>query len=347
MAPRAPPVNIESGFFYFKCPRTQGDLETFWARLWAYKKASIIAPLHPGHVLTVTNYMGSYHGNPSSGTRELPPLIRQCTGYNVTMPLLVLQAPIQGGDAKWSQVWRGVMTSQDFPDLSPVPVIIKLFQESYLGFGPEIGDLWGNSEYAEWLPGARLAANEAWAYDRMRALQGRTVPWSYGFCKCLLPNGEATFGHVMEVIEGPTASTTTADELGLDEVGIFNLGDALATALHEIHECGVLHNDVKEDNVIIHHNSSNQDCNVVLLDFALCTTLGPPPEQMEVVFQDMLRITRVFSALGIKPRTRDWFRSRLQMNVPFSQELAELDQAGWLAPRKPPSTKFVANWENL
>ncbi|KAF8519272.1 hypothetical protein JB92DRAFT_2899141 [Gautieria morchelliformis] len=44
MAPRAPPVNIESGFFYFKCPRTQEDLETFWARLCAYKKASLKLP---------------------------------------------------------------------------------------------------------------------------------------------------------------------------------------------------------------------------------------------------------------------------------------------------------------
>ncbi|KAF8530734.1 hypothetical protein JB92DRAFT_3106183 [Gautieria morchelliformis] len=173
MAPREPPVYIENGFFNFKCPQTQEDLETFWARLRAYKEASFEAPLRPGHVLTVTNYMGSYHGDPFPGTRELPPLIRQCTGYNVTMPLLVLKAPIQDRDIKWSQVWRGVMTSQDFPDVPPVPVVIKLFQESYLGFVPIIKDLWRHLDYAEWLPGARLAANEAWAYDRMRALQGK------------------------------------------------------------------------------------------------------------------------------------------------------------------------------
>jgi hypothetical protein len=149
------------------------------------------------------------------------------------------------------------MTSQDLPDLPPAPVVIKLFQESYLSYGPNIDDFWRDLDYAEWIPGARLAANEAWAYDRMRSLQGkfftiqvtarvdamtgcagRTVPWSYGFCKvfavpsscathkssqCVLPNGETTFGHVMEVIDGPTASTATADELGLDEVGVFNL----------------------------------------------------------------------------------------------------------------------------
>ncbi|KAF8519260.1 hypothetical protein JB92DRAFT_2899137, partial [Gautieria morchelliformis] len=139
----------------------------------------------------------------------------------------------------------------------------------------------------------------------MRALQGCSVPWSYGFCKCLLPNGEATFGYIMEVIEGPTASMATPSELGLDEGGVLNLADAVATALHDMHGCGVVHNDIKGDNLIIHHNPSNQDCNVILLDFALCRTFGPPSERTEVALEDMASATEVFSALGMKLRTRD------------------------------------------
>jgi hypothetical protein len=65
------------------------------------------------------------------------------------------------------------MTSQDLPDLPPAPVVIKLFQESHLSDCPNIDDFWGDFDSAGWLPGARLAANEAWAYDRMRALQGK------------------------------------------------------------------------------------------------------------------------------------------------------------------------------
>jgi hypothetical protein len=65
------------------------------------------------------------------------------------------------------------MTSQDLPDLPPAPVVIKLFQESHLSDAPNIDDFWGHFDSAGWLPGARLAANEAWAYDRMRALQGK------------------------------------------------------------------------------------------------------------------------------------------------------------------------------
>jgi hypothetical protein len=88
------------------------------------------------------------------------------------MPLLVLQAPIHVGDRKWSQVWRGTLTSQDLPDVPPAPAVIKLFQASYLKDRPNTNDFWGDLDYAEWFPGARLAANEAWAYDCMRSLQG-------------------------------------------------------------------------------------------------------------------------------------------------------------------------------
>ncbi|KAF8514519.1 hypothetical protein JB92DRAFT_2919093 [Gautieria morchelliformis] len=35
-------------------------------------------------------------------------------------------------------------------------------------------------------------------------------------CKCVLQNGEWMFGHVMELVDGPTVDMKTADELGLD-----------------------------------------------------------------------------------------------------------------------------------
>jgi hypothetical protein len=173
MVVEAPPVNIESGFFYFKCPQTNEDVQSFCNRLRAYKYASLKAPIHPGHVLVVTSYMRSYHDPPSPGTRELPPLIRKGTGHVMTMPRLLLETPIRVGEELWSQVWRGTMTSADLPDVPPVPVVIKLFQEShFIDIKPAIKDFCGDFTYAEWVPGARLAANEAWAFDRMRALQG-------------------------------------------------------------------------------------------------------------------------------------------------------------------------------
>jgi hypothetical protein len=168
-----PPVNIESGFFHFRCPQTYEDVQSFCDRLQAYKNDSLKAPLQHSHVLVVTNYMRSYHDPPSPGTRELPPLIQKGTGHITTMPQLLLENPIHVGEKMWSQVWKGTMASVDLPDVPPASVVIKLFQESHFkDIKPIIDDFWGYLDYAEWIPGARLAANEAWAFDRMRALQG-------------------------------------------------------------------------------------------------------------------------------------------------------------------------------
>ncbi|KAF8504255.1 hypothetical protein JB92DRAFT_2967740, partial [Gautieria morchelliformis] len=326
-----PPVNIESGFFYFKCPQTNEDVQSFRDRLRAYKYASLKAPLQPGHVLVVTNYMRSYHDPPSPRTRELPPLIRKGTGHVMTMPELLLETPIRVGEELWSQVWKGTMTSGDLPDMPPAPVAVKLFQESFFTNVPTIYDFWGGLDYVEWIPGARLAAHEAWAYERMRALQGRGVPWSYGFCKCVLPNGEWMFGHVMEFVDGPTLDMKTADELGLDDAGIFNLADSLCLTIYEMHECGIIHKDIKEDNVIILFDPSNQHCDAMLLDFAI----GPifhatiHHHSPSILF---ISIDGLLMKLGVEERGVPWLQFRLQSNHPYVEVLASLDRLDWLRP---------------
>ena len=170
-----PSVNIESGFFYDKFPQNMADMNVFTDKLDAYKGASFDSPLQSNQALVVTNYIRSYHDLPSPGTRELPPLIQQGTGHFFTMPQLVLKTPLQVGNKRYSQVWTGIMTSKDLPHVPPAPVAIKLFQESLSIGVPCLDDFLGDFYYAQWIPGARLAANEAYAYDRMRAIQGKVI----------------------------------------------------------------------------------------------------------------------------------------------------------------------------
>ena len=96
----------------------------------AYKEASLQAD----HTLVVTRYLRSYHDPPSPGTRELRPLVRLGTGHFSTIPQLVLQSPLHVGEKKWAQVWAGIITSKDLPDVPPAPVVIKLVPESFFGF---------------------------------------------------------------------------------------------------------------------------------------------------------------------------------------------------------------------
>ena len=60
----------------------------------------------------------------------------------------------------------------DVPCAPQAPIVIKLLQESLFWTLPCSVDFLDNCQYAEWLPGAQLAANEAYAYDCMRTLQG-------------------------------------------------------------------------------------------------------------------------------------------------------------------------------
>ncbi|KAF8497702.1 hypothetical protein JB92DRAFT_3146626 [Gautieria morchelliformis] len=249
------------------------------------------------------------------------------------MPELLLETPIRVGEELCSQVWKGTMTSGDLPDMPPAPVAVKLFQESFFtNIKPTVYDFWGDVDYVEWVPGARLAAREAWAYERMRPLQGRGVPWSYGFCKCVLPNGERMFGHVMEFVDGPTVDMKTADELGLDDTGIFNLADSLLMTMYEMHECGIIHADVKEDNVIILFDPSNQHCDGVLLDFAVCTAPGAPFWTKLMIQSNVLCIGVLLEKLGAAGRAIPWLQFRLQSNHPYVGVLADLDRINWLRP---------------
>ena len=160
------------------------DMDVFSDKLYAYKEAFFDSPLKSNHALVVTNYIRSYHDPPSQGTRELPALIQQGTGHFFTMPQLVLKTPLQVGEEKWSQVWTGIMTSKDLPHVPPAPVVIKLFQESLFPGDPYLIDFLGDLQYAEWFPGARLAANEVYAYDRMKAIQGRVIFTQYRVMHC-------------------------------------------------------------------------------------------------------------------------------------------------------------------
>ena len=191
-----PPVNIESGFFYYKLPQNMAGMDVFRDKLSAYKRASFYSPLQSNYALVVTNYIRSYHDQPSPGTRELPSLIQQgtCLSWCWKHPC---RSATRGGLRFGQALWL----SRIYLNLS----LIKLFQESLFPGEPYLGAFLGDIQYAEWFPGARLAANEAYAYDRMRAIQGRmisstilcikwsfslyvgrSVPWSYGFCKVFL-----------------------------------------------------------------------------------------------------------------------------------------------------------------
>ncbi|KAJ7572293.1 hypothetical protein C8J56DRAFT_990659 [Mycena floridula] len=94
------------------------------------------------------------------------------------------------GRDRSSQVWMGSMASS--PNSQPWPVVIKLFRWALT---PD--DFNGRQERAE-----TLIQNNAAIFQSLKSLQGRELPWSYGFFKFQLPLDGIVIGHVMEYVPG-------------------------------------------------------------------------------------------------------------------------------------------------
>ncbi|KAH9946877.1 hypothetical protein B0H21DRAFT_891684 [Amylocystis lapponica] len=105
------------------------------------------------------------------------------------------------------------------PHLGVAPVVVKIFQESRYEWALYEPDMLDCINFDEVEFANKLAEQEALAYDLLQTLQGRVIPWSYGFFKFNLPNGESAFAHVMEHINGPSlVAALIPSGLGFDHM---------------------------------------------------------------------------------------------------------------------------------
>ncbi|KAL6299452.1 hypothetical protein BKA93DRAFT_588354 [Sparassis latifolia] len=184
---------------------------------------------------------------------------------------IMLTHPIKTGIPASSQVWQGtihasptsrlVTSSTEIPG---APTVLKLFVESALGppwqFDPDRG-----LEQGFWPFSGKQARAEARAYACMRSLQGKEVPWSYGFYCLRLPYGELAYAHAMELVPGePMRSVCLRDA---PPALVWPLADAMAVCLHSLTLCGVLQGDVDKRNMILAPPDAAQ--RVVFVDFNL------------------------------------------------------------------------------
>ncbi|KAF8579282.1 hypothetical protein K439DRAFT_410342 [Ramaria rubella] len=318
-----PPVDTTSGFFYFDCPTNISDLLQFHKRTRGYKTAALEAPISPPFTLVVTDCHGRKPIFPSPIRRQVALAILTSIASGPDALQLVLTEPVQVGEDQTSQVWKGTMsTTGSQNETYPADVMIKIYQESLYQDAPALCDLVHDGFHIEWHPGAYTAGREAWAYDRMEELQGRSVPWSYGFYKFLLPNGESAFGHVMELVDGlrATLPQAKASALGLDEASIWNLADELGRTLHDIHSCGVLHADLHPQNVLLVLKTEGEgysSIQPVIVDFGLCLTVNDKDRLQSMLMREAEGIELVLREMDIpNSMISEWYQARLN-NPPY------------------------------
>jgi serine/threonine-protein kinase len=85
---------------------------------------------------------------------------------------------------------------------------------------------------------------------------------------------------VMEYLEGDSLATV-ADVDGLDMASIASIGAQIAAALAAVHAAGVIHCDVKPDNVLVLRDASNGP-RVKLLDFGVSRLVGEVRGEVQI-----------------------------------------------------------------
>ncbi|GBE84115.1 hypothetical protein SCP_0600930 [Sparassis crispa] len=247
----------------------------------------------------------------SDNYRPIPALVQHEAFLREGKISLAMVHPLQIGTRKWSQVWRGSMKMSSADDvLQAAPVVIKIFQQSLFPDPFEYHSEAGGIDCGGWLTGAQQARWEAWAFSRMKLLQGRRIPWSYGIFQIILPHGELAFVHVIEFVEGSSGKELRFGDATATD--FWALAEVLASDFYNMTQCGVLHDDIMLSNLIV---SPGDPHPVVSIDFAFAQPFTEADLDCGV-----FPIVYALRDMGMELDTIEaWFKDGITRGVPWSR----------------------------
>jgi hypothetical protein len=178
----------------FRAPQNENAFNTFFASLKHWRQASLDMPIHfPSALRSLRECR-----NPEPPVGSGPSLPETCRIPSIFLPdarprlfresypladaTLTITEPLLTGLGRLSQTYCGHINHKGY---EPVDVIVKLFQQSLFQY-PCLGDFLDTLSQNDWISATDLAQREAWAYNKMTALQGTTIPHSYGFYMVML-----------------------------------------------------------------------------------------------------------------------------------------------------------------
>ena len=83
---------------------------------------------------------------------------------------------------------------------------------------------------------------------------------------------------VMEFLRGVTLTQLILDELPLDSERVVDIVAQILSGLEEAHHCGVIHADLKADNIVVEHRHGGWDL-VKVVDFGIARLLEKPQDE--------------------------------------------------------------------
>ncbi|KAG7089546.1 hypothetical protein E1B28_011219 [Marasmius oreades] len=158
-------------------------------------------------------------------------------------------------------VYRCRITSIDGVPVSVSPLCLKLFDDRFQQLqSPDEGEELNDDLLPRWFDrvvyAERHALNEAFAYDKLRPVQGTVIPWFYGTHQFTLPDGTILYGLLMEYVEGWMLDSSFTRGLPPDR-------------------------QIKMQ-VILHTNPTTKLDHAVLIDFASTTQTWEPDEHNHI-----------------------------------------------------------------
>ncbi|KAI0923111.1 hypothetical protein AcW1_002412 [Taiwanofungus camphoratus] len=259
-----------------------------------------------------------WESNTSQDRRSVPSIMRHQAFRKADGVRLSATRALQTGNYNWSQVWEGNLSlSNEVSETRSATVVIKIYQESLMDLSED--------DDAEMITATRVlsssakhAKTEAWAYTRMQSLQGKEIPWFYGFFKLQLAHGEVAFAQVMELVLGEQGTAISLENDPDDR--IWQLADYIVSCIYEINRCGVLFGDVKDRNMIF---TQDQLPAVVMIDFASSQEVNE-----ENMANDLLAIFSVLKVMDARWTVIEaWYEARRQQRPPWATIFGHADRS--------------------
>ncbi|KZT02266.1 uncharacterized protein LAESUDRAFT_815464 [Laetiporus sulphureus 93-53] len=180
----------------------------------------------------------------------------------------------EGSERGICTVYRCQITSIDSTPVSSPALCLKLFDDRFQPLQrPDEDDEQLDERLPRWFDSLVIAQtyalNEAFAYDKLRVVQGTVVPWFYGTHQFTLPDGTVLYGLLMEYIEGWALDSEFARKLSADRQ--IKMIQSCRHAARVLDLADISQRDWHNGQIILYTNPRTKVNHAVLIDFASTT----------------------------------------------------------------------------
>ncbi|CAL1707803.1 unnamed protein product [Somion occarium] len=185
----------------------------------------------------------------------------------------------EGSKRSICTVYRCQIISIDNKAVSSPCLCLKLFDDRFQHLkNPNEDDEGLDEPVHHWFDrlvvAEMYALNEAFAYDKLRVVEGTVLPWFYGMHRFTLPDGTVLYGLLMEYIEGWSIESEFTQKLSADRQ--IKLIQSCRHAARILDVADVGQRDWHQGQIMLYTNPRTKLDHAILIDLASTTQTWLP-----------------------------------------------------------------------